>query len=136
MGTDDRRLSALLGGLVAFDVGLTIWAGAFPGLWFWAFHGVPYADPQGFLYRCAANWAAFALVQAIALAKWRTAPVWLAVVAGVRLSDVFTDLVYVLVAPDRTWFALVALPPMGLVNLWLGRRLLAAYRARLSPRRE
>ena len=41
--------------LVVFDVTLTLWAGAFPSLWFRVFHGAPYDDPQGFLRRCASQ---------------------------------------------------------------------------------
>ena len=42
------------------------------------------------------------MAQAIALIRWRRRPVWLAVVAGVRFSDLFTDLSYVLVVPILT----------------------------------
>lgn len=116
--------------LVVFDVTLTVWAFAFPGLWFKALHGTGYEDPQGFLRRCGANWAAFALCQVIAAVRWRKAPVWIAVVAGCRLSDIFTDVTYVIVAHDTTWFAKATLAPMSLLNLLLGIALLRAYRAR------
>lgn len=39
----ERRVHSLLGFLVIFDVTLTLWAFAFPELWFRVFHGVPYA---------------------------------------------------------------------------------------------
>jgi hypothetical protein len=131
---NERRVQGVLAGLVAFDVTLTTWAGAFPELWFRVFHGVPYdgADPEGFLRRCAANWAAFALMQAIALARWKRDAVWLAVVAGVRLSDVFTDATYVTVARDTTWFARAVLAPSSVMNVVLGVFLLRAYRWRLA----
>jgi hypothetical protein len=129
----DRRVTILLAILVGFDVVLTVWAGAFPRQWFAVFHGVGYDDPEGFLRRCAANWAAFALFQAIALACWRRDPVWLAIVAGVRFSDIFTDLTYVFAARDTTWFAKATLAPMSLINLGLGIVLLRAYRARVKP---
>jgi hypothetical protein len=124
----ERRVQSVLGFLVAFDVTLVVWAFLFPDLWFKAFHGIGYDDPQGFLRRCGANWAAFALCQAIAFVRWRADPMWLAVVAGVRLSDIFTDLTYSLVARDTTWFAKATLPPMSLVNLLLGLYLIRAYR--------
>ena len=54
----EKRTHALLIFLVAFDVTLTIWAFGFPDLWFKVFHGIGYDDPQGFLRRCGANWAA------------------------------------------------------------------------------
>ncbi len=126
----ERRVQGLLVGLVLFDVTLTLWAGAFPELWFRVFHGVGYEDPEGFLRRCAANWAAFAVCQAIALRRWRKDAMWLAVVAGVRLSDIFTDATYVLVARDTTWFAKATLAPSSVANLVVGLYLLRAYRWR------
>lgn len=124
------RVQGLLAFLVLFDLVLVVWAGAFPDLWFTVFHGVPYNDPEGFLRRCAANWAAFLLFQAIAARRWKSDPVWLAVVAGVRLSDIFTDLTYVFVAHDTTLFARLTLAPMSVVNLMMGLFLIDAYRQR------
>ncbi len=123
-----RWIDAVLGALVVFDVALTVWAVAFPSLWFEAFHGVPYDDPQGFLRRCGANWAAFALVQAVARLRWKRQPHWLAVVAGVRLSDVFTDWTYLYVARDVTAFARGSLVLMSPGNLLLGLFFLGCYR--------
>ena len=128
------RVHGLLTFLVLFDLVLVIWAGVFPELWFTAFHGVPYVDPQGFLRRCAANWAAFLLMQTIAWRTWKTDRVWLAVVAGVRLSDIFTDLTYVFVAHDTTLFAKLTLAPMSIINLLMGLFLLDAYRSREPER--
>ena len=122
----------MLGFLVAFDATLVTWASAFPQLWFTVFHGTQYDDPQGFLRRSAANWAAFLLLQIIAFVRWRRDSVWLAVVAGVRLSDIFTDVTYVLVARDTTWFAKLTLAPMSLTNLLIGLFLLDAYRQRVA----
>src|SRR5262245_7064985 len=113
----ERRVGRVLAFLVLFDLVLTLWAGAFPELWFRAFHGVPYQDREGFLRRCAANWAAFLLFQSIALFRWKREAMWLAVVAGVRLSDIFTDVTYVIVAHDTTWFAKATLAPSSLGNL-------------------
>jgi hypothetical protein len=128
MPPPDRRTHALLAALVAFDATLVTWAFFFPQLWFDAFHGVPYVDPEAFLPRMAANWAAFFLMQLLALLRWRREPWWLLIVAGVRLSDIFTDLVYVLLARDRTWFALATLPVMGLINLLIGWYLIRAWK--------
>jgi hypothetical protein len=132
---NEKRTHALLIFLVAFDVTLTTWAFAFPDLWFKVFHGVGYDDPQGFLRRCGANWAAFAVCQAIAVARWKKDRMWLAIVAGVRLSDIFTDVTYVLVARDTTWFAKATLAPTSLANLIIGLKLMSAYRgaARSHP---
>lgn len=128
----ERRIWAVLGFLVALDATLVAWAAAFPQLWFTTFHGTTYDDPQGFLRRCAANWAAFLLLQIIAFASWRRDAVWLAVVAGARLSDIFTDVTYVLVAHDTTWFAKLTLAPTSLANLLIGLFLLRAYRVRTA----
>lgn len=125
----ERRIQGVLIGLVIFDLTLVIVAALFPQLWFDVFHGVAYDDPQGFLRRCAANWAAFLLMQSLALARWKKDRVWLAIVAGVRLSDIFTDVTYVLVARDTTWFAKATLAPSSVANLLLGLFLLRAYRA-------
>jgi hypothetical protein len=130
----EKRVHALLIFLVAFDVTLTVWAFGFPDLWFKVFHGVGYDDPQGFLRRCGANWAAFALCQAIAVFRWKKDRMWLAIVAGARLSDIFTDVTYVLVARDTTWFAKATLAPTSLANLLIGLQLIRAYRGAARSR--
>ncbi len=125
-----RQVHALLTVLVVFDAALVLWAFVFPDLWFQAFHGIESGSPLAelFLQRCGANWAAFLLLQAIAWRRWRTEVVWLAIVAGVRLSDIFTDFTYALLSPDPTWFSWAGLPLMGLINLLLGLFFLASYR--------
>lgn len=72
-----------------------------PDLWFKILHhSMPATVLEvALLRRSAGQWAAFALAQAIALWRWRREPEWLAVAAGVRLSDLFTDISYVLAAP-------------------------------------
>ena len=50
--------------------------------------------------------------------------------AGVRLSDIFTDVTYVLVARDTTVFARAVLAPSSLANVLVGLYLLRAYRWR------
>ena len=129
--SDGKRVSRVLATLFAFDVVLTVWAFGFSRWWFFVFHGLDTEgqDVHGFLRRCGANWAAFALFQLIALLRWRRDAVWLAVVAGLRLSDIFTDATYVLAARDTTLFARIALAPMALVNLAVGLYMLRAYRA-------
>lgn len=126
----ERRVQNVLWFLVFFDVTLTVWAFAFPQWWFTVFHGVAYDDREGFLRRCGANWAAFALFQLMAARRWRKDTVWLAVVAGLRLSDIFTDATYVIVAHDTTLFARLTLFPTSVGNLLLGLFLLRAYRWR------
>ncbi len=128
----DQAIHRIVTGLVLFDVVLVVWVFGLPDLWFTLFHQA--AEPTDltllFLRRCGANWAAFALFQAIAWRRWKAEPIWLAVVAGVRLSDIFTDATYVLLASDATWFAWATLPGMSAINLWLGLHLLRAYRER------
>ncbi|MFB6264486.1 MAG: hypothetical protein ABEL76_12820, partial [Bradymonadaceae bacterium] len=88
-----------------------------------------------FLKRCGAAWAGFALFQAIAWRHWREQPVWLAVVAGIRFADMFTDPIYALFATDPTWFALISLPATGMANFALGWFLLTTYlRVAREPR--
>ena len=103
-----------------------------PDLWFRLFHGAPPAGLEtAFLRRSAGQWLAFAIVQAIAILRWRKAPIWLVVVAAVRFSDFFTDISYVVTAASSLttlgWACL--LPPtllngIGIVIMLQGYRLL------------
>ncbi|MCJ9670070.1 MULTISPECIES: hypothetical protein [unclassified Neorhizobium] len=106
----------LWGGL-ALDVVISILAWSHPGLWFSFFHD---AAPQGLevalLRRAAGQWTAFALAQALALIFFRRQPVWFAIMAGIRLSDVFTDLFYLLSAQPLTLHGWLVLAPLPLVN--------------------
>jgi hypothetical protein len=77
-------------------------------------------------------WVAFLLLQVIALVRWRRAPYWLALIAGVRLTELFSDLTTLAVAQKVTWFAWVALPMATLSNLVFGYFLIVVYR-RLQP---
>jgi len=128
-----RANDALLAALAALDVTLATWALASPRLWFAAFHGVPYVDPEGLLPRMAANWAAFALFQLVALARWRKNAAWLAVAAGLRLSDIFTDWTYLAACHDVTWFGRAALLAASPLNVLAGFRLLRAHAAASAP---
>lgn len=132
MEKSDRTIRALLIALIALDVTISIVVFAWPSLWFQVFHGVPYVDPQNLLRRMGANWTAFALFQIIALVRWRREPYWLAVVAGVRFSDIFTDITCYALAADTTPFAALTLIPMSPINFFIGFYLLNQYRRRLS----
>ena len=100
------------------DTSLFVIAWLAPDLWFRLLHGVPAtALDIAFLRRSAGQWAAFALAQGITLSSWKKAPVWLAVVAGVRFSDLFTDISYVLSAPSLTTLGWICLIPPPLLNL-------------------
>ena len=109
-----------------------------PELWFHLLH---HADPVGFdvalLRRAGGQWAAFALVQAIALLQWRTRPLWLVVVAGARVSDLFTDLSYIAAVPLLTPFGWATLVPPAFLNLAFAATMMVAWRqatARQPPR--
>lgn len=88
-----------------------------PDLWFRLFHhALPAGLETALLRRAAGQWAAFALVQAIALMRWKTQPAWLLVVAGLRASDLLTDLSYIAAVPALTTFGWVALTPPAFLN--------------------
>ena len=128
----DRRLQLVLGALCVLDAVLATWALAFPSLGFAAFHGTAYDDPEGLLRRCGAGWAAYALFQTVAFRRWKDAPVWLAVVAGLRLGEVFTDWAYLGFAHHTTSFGKAALFVASPVNVALGWFLLAEHRRRTA----
>jgi hypothetical protein len=127
-----RQIDFVLSGLLIFDLILTSWVFFAPDLWFEVFHGVPYHDPEGFLRRCGANWAAFALFQGIARWRWKQNNTWVAVVAGVRLSDIFTDWTYLYFAADITplgRLGLLGASPMNMITGWWLWRAYAALQA-------
>ena len=130
----DKRIHALLIGLVCLDTILVTWIVLFPDQWSLAFHGTPADDPQRLMLRMGANWAGFLLFQCIAVLRWRREPIWLLVVAGLRLSDIFTDASHVFLCNDTTWFAWATLPLMGGLNLAMGLWLLHCGRERLVVR--
>ena len=100
------------------DTSLFLIAWLAPDLWFRLLHGVAPAGLEvAFLRRTAGQWAAFALAQGIALACWRKRPIWLAIVAGVRFSDLFTDISYILAVPSLTTLGWICLLPPPLLNL-------------------
>ena len=103
---------------LAEDTVLFVMTWLAPDIWFRVLHA---AAPAGleiaFLRRTGGQWAAFALAQAIALWRWRKDPVWLAVAAGVRFSDLFTDLLYVLDVRSLTTLGWALLLPPPVLNL-------------------
>lgn len=118
-----------LGGALVEDSALVVLAWGWPELWFHLFH---HADPLGFdvalLRRAAGQWAAFALVQAIALLRWRAQPLWLVIVAGARISDLFTDLSYIASVPSLTPIGWTALLPPAFLNLVFAAIMIVAWR--------
>ena len=77
--------------------------------------------------------AAAAFAQAITLWRWRKEPVWLAVTAGVRYSDLFMDLWYIVAVPSLTTLGRVLLLPPPLLNLVRVVIMLRGYKQALRP---
>ena len=100
------------------DTSLFFMAWLSPDTWFQSFHRlVPTGLEIAFLRRSAGQWAAFALGQAITLWRWRRDPLWLVMAAGLRFSDLFTDVSYVVSAPSLTGFGWACLLPPPVLNL-------------------
>jgi len=140
----DRRLKTLiviyLCAATLEDTVIFVLAWLDPAIWFRLLHAsVPAGLENALLRRSAGQWAAFALAQAITLWRWRKDPVWLAVSAGVRFSDLFTDVSYILAVPSLTtagWILLV--PPfflnlVGVVIMLWGYRQATRRPVRLEP---
>lgn len=128
-------LDALLVSLIVLDIGLAAIATFAPAIWFTTMHRDVHVDAlhRAFVMRSAGHWLSMALVQGVTLVQWRRAPVWLALTAGTRLSDVLTDVLYFITAPARSTAAwLLAASPV--VNLALAAIFIAAYRAHRSSR--
>lgn len=122
-----RVINLLLLFLIFLDLVLSIVAIFFPELWFSIFHGQPYVDPQGLLRRTGAVWVAFTLLQFIAYLRWEKQPYWLVLVAGVRLTELFSDWVYLCVAGNVTWYGGVGLFIAPIGNLIMGWFLIRSY---------
>ncbi len=89
-----------------------------PQLWFRVFHStIPNPLEIALLRRSSGQWLAFALAQAITLWRFREHPVWLAVAAGIRFSDLFTDICYILSIPTINFIGYALLLPPALLNL-------------------
>lgn len=137
--TDGRRLFVFamiyLWGALALDTVITVLAWTEPGLWFRLFHKSAPSDMEiALLRRSAGQWAMFAVAQALTLALWRKRPEWLAIAAGVRFSDLATDLSYILAAPAMTrlgWACLLPPAPLNLIGFLV---LLRCYRAAVKVR--
>jgi hypothetical protein len=109
---------AYLWAALAEDTVLFVLAWIAQDLWFRLLHaGTPAGLEIALLRRSAGQWAAFALAQAIVLWRWRKQPEWLAVAAGLRFSDLFTDMSYILAVPALTSLGWIVLLPPPLLNL-------------------
>jgi len=126
-------INLLLAFLVLLDLVLSTVCLFFPETWFRVFHNAPYVDPQALLRRTGAVWAAFTLFQFIALLRWRSQPYWLPLVAGIRLTEVFSDWVYLYMADSVTWLGragLLASPPANILFAWI---LIKSYQRLTQP---
>jgi hypothetical protein len=118
----------LLAFLVVLDIVLSTIAICYPDYWFQTFHGIPYGDndTQGLLRRTGAVWVAFTLLQLVALFRWEKEPWWLVLIAGVRLTELFSDWTYIYFSQSLTtrgWLGLFIAPPgnlaFGLYLVWV-----------------
>lgn len=120
--------------LVILDIVLSTTCLLYPEKWFKMFHDAPYIDPQGLLKRTGAVWAAFTVLQLIAVFKWEKQPWWLVLIAGVRLTEIFSDWLYIYVSQSITtfgWIGLFVSPPSNLLFGWF---LVHAYRKIMRDR--
>jgi hypothetical protein len=86
------------------------------------------------LRRAAGQWLAFAIAQAVTIFIWKRHPVWLAIMAGVRFSDLFTDISYIVSAPSLTSFGWMCLLPPPVLNLIVIVLVLWGYRQIVGPK--
>ncbi len=114
--------------LIILDLTIFVVAYFFPEIWYQIFHGTDYDDPQGLLRRSAASWAAFALIQIVAYLRWQKDITWLAIVAGIRLGEIFAYWSYLCFCENITWFGWVALFTASSLNAVLGWNILKKIR--------
>ena len=122
-----RAVTIVLAGLFLADTvlaGIMLLSGQ---TWFDLVHDADYVDPQGLLKRTGAQWASLALFQLLALIRWRQAPHWLMLAAGLRLGDLFSDWGYWFAADDLTLLGNIGLALAMPMNLVLGLFFFRAY---------
>ncbi len=124
------KVNLLLIALIILDLILSTLCLFFPAMWFKLFHNAAYVDPEGLLRRTGAVWAAFALFQFVALVKWRKQPYWLTVVAGIRLTEVFSDWTYLFFSSSVTRFGEIALFSAPLGNVIFAWFLIKSFHTR------
>jgi len=133
----DRRLKTLiliyLWGALLEDITIFAISWIAPQVWFHLFHhSTADALEIALLRRSGGQWLAFAVGQAITLSQWKKRPEWLAVAAGIRLSDLFTDLSYLIAAPSLTSFGRMLFPIFPILNLVGVVIFLKAYQQAIS----
>jgi hypothetical protein len=131
----EKAVPIVIGALVLMDAvlaGIILISGQ---AWFDLMHGTDHVDPGGYLKRTGALWLSFAILEAIAFFRWREAPHWLMILAGVRWGDVLSDWAHWGAADDRTWLAhvlLLATPANLLLGFFFYRAYFAVRDARVS----
>ncbi len=109
-----RFIDLLLLFLVLLDLILSAICLLNPPLWAQLMHGVTYEDTIGLVRRLGGVWLGFFVFQLIALVVWKSHPWWLVLVAGIRLTESFSDWIYWFSSEQHTWFAnfgLLIAPP-------------------------
>lgn len=122
-----KRINLLLLFLVILDLILSAICLLRPDLWVKLMHGAEYVDSLGLIRRMGAVWLAFFVFQLAALLFWQKHSYLLVLVAGIRLTEIFSDWFYWYFAEHLTWFAhfgLLVSPPS---NLLFGIILIKAY---------
>lgn len=115
-----RKLtSALLLVSTVGDLGLAAVAVLWPDLWFRLIHGAPRVDPEHLLTRTGVLWLTFALFHLVAWWVWQSRPYWLAIVAGMPLSEIFADVAWMLAADHMTTLGRIVLTLAAPANLFL-----------------
>ena len=121
MTTNRLVINILLLGLVVLDAAYVVVVLFFPDLWFNYFHGIPYLDPEGLLRRAGAVWLSFTLIQLVAYLRWQSEPYWLAIIAGLRSAELFTEWTYLYFARDITSMGRIGLlvsTPANMIVCW------------------
>lgn len=116
-------INFLLGFLCLLDVFLSFICVFSQGLW-WnrLFYQIVPSQPTSLLYRMGAVWFAFVLIQGYAWRHWQKKPYWLTITAGVRLTEMFSDWIYLATTDNLTWFGhfgFVISPPMNVLFAWI-----------------
>ena len=123
-----KFINLLLLFLVILDLILSAICLLRPDLWVKLMHGTEYSDSLGLIRRMGAVWLAFFVFQLVALLFWQKHSYLLVLVAGIRLTEVFSDWFYWYFTEYLTGFAhfgLLISPPS---NLLFGIILIKAYK--------
>ena len=120
--TDILLLVSVVGDLVLAALAI-FW----PDTWFHLAHGAPRVDPEHILTRTGVVWTTFALFHLVALLVWKTRPYWLAVVAGMPLSEVFADISWMFAADHMTTVGRMLYVAAGVANVLLATFFIRSY---------